>query len=236
MRRIIAGALVIAGLASPVLAQSTFKTVTNPKQMLERFDVTNVTGILTEMGLKNEVMAQDNGAAVIRAVTNTGMVFVLYPVVCSEGARAKCAGLELDVIFTADAPGASYATVNQFNREYALTKAFLSSRGEPVLSRYILADHGIARGNVVSNVTNFVRLSEVFRTTLANSLLAQYNDGTPDERLGRAFVSTNQTLAHPQAALVSTSSITTGMIANRQYADEYVNYIGRNSTGEIKIK
>ena len=60
-------------------------------------------------------------------------------------------------------------TLLAFNGRYPFATAGMGQDGLAYVSRYDIADYGIPRGNIASSVVNFLVLSEMFASELANS-------------------------------------------------------------------
>ena len=52
--------------------------------------------------------------------------------------------------------------IQQFNRRYAFSRAFLTADGRPALQRYLTADYGFIRGNLAVNLLVFASQTERF--------------------------------------------------------------------------
>lgn len=61
------------------------------------------------------------------------------------------------------------ARAADFNRTYEFTKAGVTSSGSPFVSRYIIADHGVKRGNVRVQISTFLALAARFQDEVVNA-------------------------------------------------------------------
>ncbi len=223
------------GLTEP----STFNSVKGLDTQFPRFEVLDVAATLSEMGVAARVMTMDDGSVIIRAETNAQFKFVIYLAACETPPRAACAGMELDAFFDEASAGATLSSVNAFNQSHAFTKAFMLDSGQPILSRYEISDYGITKGNLVSNVVNFVRIGEAFMVHLTEEpLIASnaLNDGAHSlaraVSMGawRANMQANSpndfNEAQAQPALMISRTFVRGLIENSKTSQEYVNQVG----------
>ena len=61
------------------------------------------------------------------------------------------------------------AKAADFNRTYDFTKAGVTSAGSPFVSRYIIADYGVKRGNVRVQISAFLALAARFKDEVVNA-------------------------------------------------------------------
>lgn len=213
---------VSAGLLSTAaLAQATISRPDGLEAVYPRFEMSNLTGVLSEMGIQNQLIGNSDGTVVIRAQTNTGLIFILTPTVCDGSGRASCGGLEMNAMFASSrAQSELLLMMNAFNQQYAFTKSFLRSDGGPVLARYIIADFGIHKGNLYSNFLNFVRITENFHAYLASGAVAVAPQ-TPEP----GILALGKSILHPSAGFAAGQSSFANILQNQQYADEYINHV-----------
>ena len=54
--------------------------------------------------------------------------------------------------------------IQQFNRRYAFSRAFLTADGRAALQRYLTADYGFIRGDLAVNLLVFANQAQRFAT------------------------------------------------------------------------
>lgn len=207
--------------STAVQAQATINKPSGLETVYPRFEMSNLTGVLTQMGIQNELIGNSDGSVVIRAETNTGLIFVLTPTVCDASGRASCGGMEMNAMFDSSrAQSELLLMMNAFNQRYAFTKSFLRNDGGPVLARYIIADFGIHKGNLYSNLLNFVRIAENFRAYLSSGTVA-----TVDDAPQTGVLALGRNILHPSAGFAAGQSSFANILQSKQYGDEYINKV-----------
>lgn len=157
--------LAAALAASMALAATSAgaQQLANPGLVYTSFNVTQLSQLATEMGATFETMTVSDGRSVVLIHSPEGDFFAA-PTACDA---TQCLGAELIGFFGSSA-GIPLETLNSFNGQLAFAKAYTAD-GVLILSRYLTADHGIAKGNIASNYVNF---------TAAGMMLANFVSGT----------------------------------------------------------
>ncbi|MGE0409175.1 MAG: YbjN domain-containing protein [Amphiplicatus sp.] len=135
--------------------------LSNPRQIVSGFSTSDLAAIAGELGYQSQLQTFSDGSAVLLISTPAGAFFA-EPAVCENGV---CIGLNLYATF-GSASNTPLTAVNYFNTYRAFTKAFTTD-GTVFLSRYAIADFGIPRGNIASNLSNFVARAVEFAQFLA---------------------------------------------------------------------
>lgn len=161
--RFAVAAMTLAGsfAVTPALADLTM-----PKQLLPGFDSNQIVQIAEEIGLTASLIKGSGGATAAQIDTTSG-TFYAIPTVCRT---STCYGMELIADFGAG-PEVPLKVLNYFNHYRVFTKAYLQD-GHIFLSRYEIADFGIPKGNVASNLANFIDVAKDFDRFLARQLSA----------------------------------------------------------------
>lgn len=126
------------------------------------FDVDKVGPLLTEMKYLWQERQAPDGSPFILVNADGERVFVISPLSCGP-ANKDCLGMQLVSVFD---DVAKPDTVRKFNNRYLLASAGINENGNSYLSRYDIADYGIARGNVATIISIFVTLMEVYEETV----------------------------------------------------------------------
>ena len=143
------GALTLA--AAPARATLAHGDDFDEQHIIREFSPATLQPVLAELGATN--IEQDrNGAEALylTAELQTGLIVILTPSACTEAPMPKCRGLSLGAIFEApaDKPAAAIdARLAGFNRD-AIGKAVRLDERSVMYRDYIIADYGIAQGNV----------------------------------------------------------------------------------------
>ena len=139
--RFLVSAIAWLCLVSPSFAQNTF----NWSAPITDFNWESVTPVLDDMNAPYVFHTTDDGKNYLEIQGGVMPIYV-QQWACGE---SVCVGL---VLYTVLNPaGRTLADVNNLNGEYYFLKSQLAD-GKLILSRYLTADHGIAKGNVVVNL------------------------------------------------------------------------------------
>jgi hypothetical protein len=151
MKLMLGAAAAAMGLSASAMAQG----IANPAGTMRNFDVANLGPVLTDMGVQWEQRSGPEGQPFIVANIN-GYFVNLVPTACQGANNTQCLGAQTFALN--EAPAVSQQSINAFNLRYA----FLSVGPLPngyYLSRYDIADYGIARGNVQSSLASFLSIA-----------------------------------------------------------------------------
>lgn len=151
LRTLVAAVIVCVGLAG---SGQQALALSEPQKILSGFYLPDMQNIGTEMGLTNEVVEGQDGSVLLRYITPEGYQFLVSPEVF-DGDR--CIGLQM-VAFFGNSQGVPLEALNFFNYTHAFTQVY-SYDGGLFLTRYIIADYGVPKGNVASNIANFVAVA-----------------------------------------------------------------------------
>lgn len=144
------------GLAFAASAQVPGNSLSQPdtdRQIVTNFDPENMTPILDGMTLTYEIRRFDD-QSLVYFLDVSGLKLVMAPMACTGENNTNCLGLLTVTAFTDLAPAQSDLTLVNDNIPF-LTAYAGGDRGT-VFRRYDLADFGIARGNIVSSLSNFL--------------------------------------------------------------------------------
>ena len=153
--------------AAPVAAQ-TAPARWNPaapenRQILPTFNYATVESVLTQIGAQGERRGTAERPALAVTFSNNRRAAILFGT-CEQGGAA-CKAISIQAVWTtpANVPADRLAAnIQQFNRRYAFSRAFLTADGRPALQRYLTADYGFIRGNLAVNLLVFANQSERF--------------------------------------------------------------------------
>lgn len=151
-----AAAALAAAFAVCTAPDAQAQNLVNPAQMMNGFNANELATLAGELGYTSKSLVFNNGVAGLAVSTPEGYQFYVSPTVCNP----VCYGLGIYALFGSDA-GVPLSAVNQFNAENAMTKAFTVNQ-TVALSRYVIGDFGMPRGNIASEWINFVSIAVTF--------------------------------------------------------------------------
>lgn len=149
-----AAAMVLGAFAGGGIALA--QGISNPSGTVRNFDIANLGPVLTDMGVQWEQRSGPNGQPFIVANVN-GYFLNIVPSACQGQNSTQCLGAQTFALN--EASGISQQGINAFNLRYAFLSAGPLQNGY-YLSRYDIADYGIARGNVYSSIASFLSIAE----------------------------------------------------------------------------
>jgi hypothetical protein len=160
-------AVLIFFAASPLAAQ-TAPARWNPaapenRQIMPTFNYATVETVLTQIGAQAERRGTADRPALAVTFPNNRRAAILFG--SCEAGGAACKAISIQAVWTrpASLTADRLATnIQQFNRRYAFSRAFLTADGRPALQRYLTADYGFIRGNLAVNLLVFANQSERF--------------------------------------------------------------------------
>ncbi len=150
----------LAGIV--VLAMATFASTgarADDSRLLKDFDVSDLMSALSDLEMIGKIQKTKEGDEYVLAQASDGLYFYMMPLAC-EG--SGCFGLEVFASFYVDQ--ASFWKINEIDHRYSFINV-MRDREDPnvvMLQRYLVADHGLAFGNLKSNLDIFVNILRQF--------------------------------------------------------------------------
>ncbi len=154
MRRLIAftGALAGALLLATLGLSSVTSRAAEGSQLVTLFTVDDLTEIAKQQGATEIQSSVEDGEPVISLKKDDLYFgFVLRGCQIALG----CKALQLALYFEPGKTPFALADVNAMNIKYALVKFFVAKDGALAMSRFIIADGGISKDNIVANIAHF---------------------------------------------------------------------------------
>lgn len=150
--------LVGAAVAAVVFASgASAQVIANPSGVVRNFDIANLGPVLTEMGIQWEQRVGPENQPFIAADVN-GYFVNIVPTACQGAGFTQCLGVQ--TFSLNEAANVNQQSINAFNLRYAFLSVGPVSNGFYV-SRYDIADYGIARGNVQSSLASFYSIAGI---------------------------------------------------------------------------
>ncbi len=114
-------------------------------EVLSNTNIETIRPVLRNAGMRPETMDIEGRPAL--AVRDSGDRVILRPRVCNP----DCTGLLMFVVLDGAAPANA---INSYNQQTPATVAYTNGRST-ILSRYLIADHGITEGTFLVNLDVF---------------------------------------------------------------------------------
>jgi hypothetical protein len=126
--------------------------------LIDRYDAAAIESVAKELGLLvvSKAGAEDDGGPNIRLSSAKGGEFGAFGVSCSgKDAAHKCDGIQFVASFDAPADADETATyLDEVNASFSVVK-MVQLENRLSLSRYLIMDNGISRGNLLVNLQIF---------------------------------------------------------------------------------
>lgn len=162
-------ALALAATLLPAAqAGALTSDVANPRVILANVDIATILPVVKETGGVAEVKKDEQGSFI--TANYDGIYMSFYPSSCEAGEKG-CKGLEIGVSINRSEFKISDAEltkrINAFHDQYVISRVLFSKTGNIAITRYMIADYGIPRGNLAieivgmaDTVTNFFNATE----------------------------------------------------------------------------
>ena len=168
------------GLAGAVMAASGASAQQMPietidlAERVEHLNSTNVADALSTVSGNQLETVDGDGLAYIAATATNGLRFDVHFRAClsqaSENAPSQCKAMYMISVWDALAPDAQRklgGTVLGYMPSNPTVNAGILPDGKPYLVRYVIADHGTNKGNLVAEFANFVRSATEYQNAIA---------------------------------------------------------------------
>ncbi|GGD53851.1 hypothetical protein GRI62_04490 [Erythrobacter arachoides] len=156
--------------AQPALAQQRPANSIDGTAIISSLGPDAVMPALAVATANQLVEARPDGTPFISATAMNGLVMQISFTSCDEGGQTGCLGMSIVSVWTAAEPEVQAqiaAAVRGFLIDHPLANAGQFDDGTPYFSRYVIADYGIAQGNLLSEFSNFVSGATDFHNMLA---------------------------------------------------------------------
>ncbi|NWG72181.1 MAG: hypothetical protein HXY23_11315 [Parvularculaceae bacterium] len=196
--------------------------IANPRGIVQNFDISNVGPILTEMGAVWQQAKAPSGQSYMQVAVGDNLVLNIIPTACQGQNNTGCVGMNTVAFFTG--ADLNYQTITAFNQRYWFSTAGISEDGESAyISRYDIADYGIARGNVAASIVNLVVLAGMFRDELTTGTKTVSLEGYAEDMSARllngrglsALGASTPHITRHQAALEETNELIQVLMKDR---------------------
>ncbi|GAB4481279.1 MAG: hypothetical protein OHK0018_12730 [Erythrobacter tepidarius] len=142
----VAGALVLAGLATPAVAQDFV-----PDRVVKSIDTADLAALVGALG--HQVLEQgEGGEIVVLAEDRDQLKYVLLGTACGMNGVSGCQGVLMQVQFDLP-PATTYETIAKANSEYAALNVWADFAQRSLgFTRYVVLDEGVTMANLRANV------------------------------------------------------------------------------------
>lgn len=158
-------AATVALSATSAHAQPQPADTIDREQVIETLNSETVAPALAVVTGNHVVAADVDGRPFISAIAANGLHFELHFRACEEGGTDACQAVSLVARWERNETQDEDRLrdyVSNFARGNAVVSPGMLEDGSPFVSRYVIADHGIAQGNLLSEFYNFVLGASLF--------------------------------------------------------------------------
>lgn len=182
MKRSISGLLAL-GIAAAIAVTVTKAPLSAQTKPIESIDQTahlssvNMKSVLPalEVVTGNTIASVDEaGATKIIATATNGLRFEVFFRACDEvtddTAEQHCKAIIMMSVWDPPADGQTAqldSMIDDFLRDYPASNAGRFENGNPYLVRYLISDHGVIQGNLLSEFSNFIRSATDYQNNIA---------------------------------------------------------------------
>jgi hypothetical protein len=128
----------------------------NHQVQLANFNFANLSMVSTELGFTISVIMAPSSYPMLAITDKRGVKIILQPINCSglDLFKDTCSGMLMSSV-VAGLPGISLQRLNAFNNAQFFSRGHLVAGNRAVLSRLLVADYGIAKGNLGLEIYSF---------------------------------------------------------------------------------
>ena len=158
-------ALALGALAGAAEAQVPWNPrAPENRQFRPAFNYATVEEVLNAIRARHQRSGTNPARPLIVATFPNGRRAVLSLINCNaDGSACRALGIQSSWVAPAGtAPARLNAAIEQFNRRYSFSKAFVAANGRPTLQRYLTGDYGFIRGDLAVNLLVFANQAERF--------------------------------------------------------------------------
>ena len=142
------------------------------KQIRPAFNYATVEEVLNAIRARHQRSGTNPARPLIVATFPNNRRAVLSLINCNaDGSVCKGLGIQSSWVAPPGTPPARVAAaIEQFNRRYSFSKAFVAANGRPTLQRYLTGDYGFLRGDLAVNLLVFANQADRFANEVIRPL------------------------------------------------------------------
>ncbi len=147
------GALYIAPIAAQPLPEKTI----DPAKIIPYFDVATLDATLKTVTGNHLATVTPAGENIITAYAPNGLEFTIHFHQCDKQVPVRCKALQLLTSWSLDDQKMDLQNIlPAFQRSHLFVNSGILEDGRPYLARIIIADQGLAQGNLAAEIRNFI--------------------------------------------------------------------------------
>ncbi|ATW03849.1 YbjN domain-containing protein [Sphingorhabdus sp. YGSMI21] len=170
MRKILISTILAFGIAnmSPLAAQPLPEETIDPAKIIPHFNADTIDPTLKTVTGNHMASITPKGEMIITAFAPNGLQFTLHFRQCDQQEPLQCRALQLLTSWSLDGQKVDLQNiVPPFQRSHLFVNSGILEDGRPYLTRIIIADQGLAQGNLAAEVRNFISAATDFSGQLS---------------------------------------------------------------------
>jgi hypothetical protein len=169
MRTILISTMMAFGLANiaPLAAQPLPDDTIDPAKIIPYFDAQSVDATLGTVTGNHLATVTPDGENIITAYAPDGLQFTIHFRQCDQASAVRCKALQLLTSWSLEGREADLQNMlPQFQRSHLFVNSGILEDGRPYMTRIIVAEHGLAQGNLAAEIRNFLSDASAFNREL----------------------------------------------------------------------
>lgn len=143
--------------AAPLAAQPLPKETIDSAKILPYFNVDTINATLKTVTGNHISTVTPAGENIITGYAPNGLEFAVHFLQCDQDIPVQCKALQLLTSWSLDDKKMDFQTnLPSFQRSHLFVNSGLLADGRPYLARIVLADQGLAQGNLAAEIRNFL--------------------------------------------------------------------------------
>lgn len=169
MRKILISTMVALGVAgiAPLAAQSLPDETIDPAKIIPHFDAETVDATLKTVTGNHMATVTPSGENIITAFAPNGLQFTVHFRQCDKQEPFQCKAIQLLTSWSLEGREVDLPNIlPPFQRSHLFVNSGILEDGRPYMTRIIVADQGLAQGNLALEVRNFISNATDFNVQL----------------------------------------------------------------------
>jgi len=170
MRKFLTASLVILGAAytSALGAQPLPRESINPAKIIPYFNVDTIDATLKTVTGNHLPTVSPTGENIVTAYAPNGLQFTIHFQLCEGKVPVQCKAIQLLTSWDLENRKVELQKlIPQFQRNHLFVSSGLLEDGRPYISRIVIADQGLAQGNLATEIRNFISDATEFNSQLS---------------------------------------------------------------------
>jgi len=159
MRKILISAIMALAVANiaPLAAQPLPNETIDPAKIIPYFDAETIDATLKTVTGNHLATVAPSGDNIITAYAPNGLEFTVHFLQCDAKVPIQCKALQLLTSWSLDGEKLDLQNiVPAFQRSHLFVNSGILEDGRPYIARIIIADQGLAQGNLATEIRNFI--------------------------------------------------------------------------------